>query len=109
MRQRNSSMAYVYQAASYVCWMLQEKVIEDLDLPRHGFAYERLDPAHFNPYPDGSYIEWWNDRERTRGEGRSSGTRNEFDRFPLARPQSGQRGTIGSSSCAPELLGITGP
>jgi len=50
----------------YVCHMFQGKVIEELDLTRHGYATYRYDPMAFQPFPDGSYLMSWHDDEQTR-------------------------------------------
>ena len=44
---------YRLSSCSYVCHLLQAKVIDDLELRRYGFDVFRLDPARFQPYPDG--------------------------------------------------------
>jgi len=49
----------------YVCHMFQDKVIEELDLPRHGYATYRYDPMAFQPFPDGTYLMSWHDDGRT--------------------------------------------
>ena len=49
----------------YVCHMFQGKVIEDLDLTRHGYSTYRYDPMAFQPFPDGSYLMSWHDDRRT--------------------------------------------
>jgi len=59
---------YRVSSCSYVCWMLQPKVIGDLELERHGFAYQKLDPVQFNPYRDGDSIFFWEDDSRTEDE-----------------------------------------
>ena len=49
----------------YVCHMFQGKVIEELDLPRHGYATYPYDPMAFQPFPDGSYLMSWHDDRQT--------------------------------------------
>ena len=49
----------------YVCHLFQGKVIEELDLPRHGYATYRYDPMAFQPFPDGSYLMSWHDDQQT--------------------------------------------
>ena len=45
---------YRFSACSYICHLLQNKVIEELELRKHGFEVYHLDPSRFQPYPDGS-------------------------------------------------------
>ena len=44
---------------------MQEKVVRDLDLPRHGYVVDAKDPAFFSPFPDGRHLFMWQDRTRT--------------------------------------------
>ncbi len=54
--------------AAYLTSLLQERIIVDLDLPRFGYAVDAKDPAFFSPYPDGRYLFFWQDREKTLAE-----------------------------------------
>lgn len=54
--------------AAYLTSLLQERIIIDLDLPRFGYAVDAKDPAFFSPYPDGRYLFFWQDREKTLAE-----------------------------------------
>lgn len=56
---------YRVSSCSYVCWMLQPKVLGDMALERHGLTWQHLDPVTFNPYRDGSHAFFWNDDART--------------------------------------------
>ncbi len=55
-------------ACSYVCHLLQDKVVEDLALQQHGFEVFPLDPFRFHPHPGGQYIFSWHDDEQTARE-----------------------------------------
>ena len=59
---------YRFSACSYICHLLQNKVIEELELRKHGFEVYHLDPSRFQPYPDGSRLLVWDDVERTQEE-----------------------------------------
>ena len=56
---------YRLSSCSYICHLLQAKVIDDLELRRHGFDVYHLDPARFQPYPDGRSLFLWDSLERT--------------------------------------------
>ncbi|HEV8306143.1 MAG TPA: NAD(P)/FAD-dependent oxidoreductase [Methylomirabilota bacterium] len=56
---------YRLSSCSYICHLLQEKVIVDLELTRHGFEVFGLDPARFHPFPDGRSLVVWDDHART--------------------------------------------
>jgi phytoene dehydrogenase-like protein len=56
---------YRVSSCSYICHLLQEKVIVDLELPRHGFEVYSLEPARFHPFPDGRHLVVWEDHART--------------------------------------------
>lgn len=53
-----------FPACAYHCHMLQSKIIDDLELRKHGFAVFPLDPVRFLPFPDGSFINLWRDADR---------------------------------------------
>jgi phytoene dehydrogenase-like protein len=56
---------YRFSACSYYCYLLQAKVIEDLDLRRHGFHVTPLDPLKCCLFPDGRALLTWDSVERT--------------------------------------------
>ncbi len=51
--------------AAYLCSLMQERIIRELDLPRHGYQVFPKDPAFFTPFPDGSHFTMWQDQRRT--------------------------------------------
>ena len=53
---------------SYIASMLRPEVIRDLDLAAHGLKMVPCDPALLVPFPDGTAVPWWSDRERTVAE-----------------------------------------
>ena len=55
-------------SCSYICYMLQGKVIEDLELRKYGFEVHHLEPYRFHPFPDGQYLLGWHDEEQTAEE-----------------------------------------
>lgn len=55
-------------SCSYICYMLQGKVIEDLELRKHGFEVHQLEPYRFHPFPNGDYLLGWHDDEQTAEE-----------------------------------------
>jgi phytoene dehydrogenase-like protein len=56
---------------SYICHILQKKVIDDLELRRYGFRIHSLDPSRTQPFPSGKSITIWHDDEMTAEEIRS--------------------------------------
>ena len=42
---------------AYICYLLQGKVIDDLELKEHGLEIIPSKYDHFQPFPDGSYIQ----------------------------------------------------
>jgi phytoene dehydrogenase-like protein len=56
---------YRFSACSYYCYLLQTKVIEDLDLRRHGFHVYPLDPLKCALFPDGRALLTWDSVART--------------------------------------------
>jgi phytoene dehydrogenase-like protein len=59
---------YRLSSCSYICHLLQEPVIRELDLHRHGFDVFPLEPARFHPFPDGRHLVVWEDTARTAAE-----------------------------------------
>jgi phytoene dehydrogenase-like protein len=55
-------------SCAYVCWMLQRKVIDDLQLRAHGFRYWPLDPIMCAPAADGTAVRYCRDPRRTQGD-----------------------------------------
>ena len=53
---------------SYVCHILQQKVIDELELRNHGFHVYPLDPGRLHPFPDGRAVRLWHDDEKTAEE-----------------------------------------
>ena len=47
---------YRLSTCSYVCHALQKKVVDDLELRKHGFHVDPLEPAMFSPFPNGHYL-----------------------------------------------------
>ena len=55
-------------SCSYICHLLQRRVVDDLGLFDHGLGIHTVDPYRFQPFPDGRYMLTWQDPERTREE-----------------------------------------
>lgn len=56
---------YRVSVASYLTSLLQPKIIEDMELSRHGYHVDPKDPAFFSPFPDGRYLFTWQDQQKT--------------------------------------------
>jgi phytoene dehydrogenase-like protein len=59
---------YRVSTAAYLISLLQEKVVRDLDLPRHGYEVLPKDPPYFSPRLDGRHFFMWRDLAKTRDE-----------------------------------------
>ena len=59
---------YRGSTCSYLCWMLEPRIVRDLGLRRRGFVTTPLDPMTFNPYADGSYFFMWASGQATQRE-----------------------------------------
>jgi phytoene dehydrogenase-like protein len=59
---------YRFSACSYLCYLLQTKVIDDLELRKHGFEVYHIDPWRFLPLPDGNRLLLWDGVEQTQEE-----------------------------------------
>ncbi len=56
---------YKISTAAYLCSLLQERIIRELDLARHGYKVFPKDPAFFTPFPVGRHFTMWQDQRRT--------------------------------------------
>ena len=59
---------YKVSTASYLVSLLQQKVVDDMELARHGYHVDAKDPAFFSPFPDGRYFFTWQDGAKTLAE-----------------------------------------
>jgi phytoene dehydrogenase-like protein len=59
---------YKVSTASYVVSLLVRKIVDDLELERHGYHVYPLDPAYFAPFPDGRGLLMWDDPARAARE-----------------------------------------
>ncbi|MFP6766935.1 MAG: NAD(P)/FAD-dependent oxidoreductase [Planctomycetaceae bacterium] len=55
-------------SCSYICHLLQAKVIDDLQMRDHGFEVLQLDPEPLQPFLDGRRLARWHSIERTQEE-----------------------------------------
>ena len=58
---------FKYTVFSYVVSLLRPEVIRDLELPKHGLRILPL-PSTLTPLPNGDYIAFWDDHDKTRRE-----------------------------------------
>jgi phytoene dehydrogenase-like protein len=57
--------AWLVSPCAYLVGLLHPLVVEELDLSRHGFEVVLVDPSIWCPFPDGSSLALWSDREKT--------------------------------------------
>ncbi len=56
---------YRVSTAAYLVSLLQERIVRDLDLQRHGYRVDAKDPAFFSAFPSGRHFFMWQDRGKT--------------------------------------------
>ncbi|HEY3128308.1 MAG TPA: NAD(P)/FAD-dependent oxidoreductase [Acidobacteriota bacterium] len=59
---------YRVSVASYLCSLLQERVVADMRLRDFGYQVYPKDPAYFAPFPDGRYLMLWSDSKKNEAE-----------------------------------------
>jgi phytoene dehydrogenase-like protein len=59
---------YRVSTLSYLCSLLQPRIIRELELERFGFHLYPKDPSFFTVYPDGRHLFFWGDMARTQQE-----------------------------------------
>src|ERR1041384_2225560 len=57
---------YKVSTLSYLCSLLQPKIIRELELERFGYHLYPKDPAFFTAFPDGRHLFFWKRREERR-------------------------------------------
>jgi phytoene dehydrogenase-like protein len=73
---------YRVSTASYLVSLMQQKVVDDLQLPRFGYLVDAKDPAFFSPFPDGRHLFMWQDRKKTLDE-IAKFSKRDAERYPL--------------------------
>jgi len=59
---------YRVSTGAYLTSLMQERIVRELDLPRHGYQVDAKDPAFFSAFPDGRHFFMWQDRAKTLAE-----------------------------------------
>jgi phytoene dehydrogenase-like protein len=59
---------YRVSTGAYLCSLLQERIVRELNLERYGYRVDAKDPAFFSAFPDGRYFFMWQDRTKTLAE-----------------------------------------
>ena len=72
---------YRVSTGAYLTSLLQERIIRELELPKHGYRVDAKDPAFFSPFPDGRYLFFWQDQDRTLRE-IAKFSQKDAERFP---------------------------
>src|SRR5262245_13118962 len=59
---------YRVSTLSYLCSLLQPRIIDELELSRFGYRILPKDPSFFTAFPDGRHIFFWQDMRKTVAE-----------------------------------------
>src|SRR5277367_2860402 len=59
---------YRVSTGAYLTSLLQERIVRELELERHGYRVDAKDPAFFSVFPDGRHFFMWQDRAKTLAE-----------------------------------------
>jgi phytoene dehydrogenase-like protein len=59
---------YRVSTASYLTSLMQERIVRELELEKHGYIVDAKDPAFFSAFPDGRHFFMWQDRAKTLAE-----------------------------------------
>lgn len=51
--------------AAYLCSLMQERIVRELELTRYGYHVYPKEPPFFTPFPDGSHLTMWQDQKKT--------------------------------------------
>jgi phytoene dehydrogenase-like protein len=56
---------YKVSTGAYLTSLMQERIVRELELERHGYRVDAKDPAFFSAFPDGRHFFMWQDQRRT--------------------------------------------
>ena len=59
---------YRVSTAAYLTSLMQERIVNELGLPRYGYQVDAKDPSFFSAFPDGRHLFFWQDGQRTLAE-----------------------------------------
>ena len=59
---------YRVSTAAYLTSLMQERIVRELELEKHGYRVDAKDPAFFSAFPDGRHFFMWQDRAKTLAE-----------------------------------------
>jgi phytoene dehydrogenase-like protein len=59
---------YRVSSCAYILWNLQQRIVEEMELERHGLKRTPVDPLPMLPFRDGEYLAFWLDEARTKVE-----------------------------------------
>ncbi len=110
---------YTVSPCAYVVGLLDQRVINELDLVRHGYKVFVADPNLWCPFEDGTYLAQWADEEKTVASMRDNGFSDAdikgmfayedmFDRLRHALREGARDTWIGDSPSRAELEEILG-
>ncbi|MCC6590062.1 MAG: NAD(P)/FAD-dependent oxidoreductase [Bryobacterales bacterium] len=72
---------YRVSTAAYLSSLLQERIVRELDLERHGYRVVAKEPPFFSPFPDGRHLFMWQDERKTHEE-LAKFSRHDAEQFP---------------------------
>ncbi len=59
---------YRVSTAAYLCSLMQERIIRELELERFGYRVDAKDPAFYSVFPDDRHLFMWQDGQKTLAE-----------------------------------------
>ena len=90
----DSGTGYRISTASYVVSLMPDRIVDELELKRHGYEVSIITPDYFVPFPDGTSLTLWGDVERDA---------KNIARSTRPTPRPGSRSTR-TSSASPSLM-----
>src|SRR5580700_7450949 len=77
---------YRVSTGAYLTSLMQERIVRELQLERHGYQVDAKDPAFFSAFPDGRHFFMWQDRAKTLAE-ISKFSRHDAEVYPAYEDQ----------------------
>lgn len=77
---------YKVSTAAYLCSLMQDRIVRELELPKYGYKVDAKDPPFFTAFPDGRHFYTWQDPNRTLEE-IAKFSRRDAEAYPLFEQQ----------------------
>src|SRR5215467_10688520 len=90
---------YRVSTGAYLTSLMQERIVRELELEKHGYRVDAKDPAFFSAFPDGRHFFMWQDRAKSLAENTAT-SKNDALALPDAQAPPGRATKCRAASSA---------